>query len=209
MQRIVWDCQILLWQIVSRRIISNFLASGLEPTLLQKNGSIMILPMARSILSSRVCEVNFQGQSKTMNYLKEMKLELWRRGASVLIMCDGEGMLGAAIRRAEKKAVENHKNGLRQPNSRISCYCVSEFLYCAYLFHQKDAGQEAINVCSSSPKLCEFAMTSAIDVIIENMVASPAMRKNGSRDDKQTAHKAAGLLNFGEFCHETGRWKGE
>ncbi|MEP2349250.1 MAG: twin-arginine translocation signal domain-containing protein, partial [Algoriphagus sp.] len=52
----------------------------------------------------------FKDKATDMAYLKEMKTRADGEGIrSVLIMCDGEGMLGAATAEERAKTVDNHK----------------------------------------------------------------------------------------------------
>ena len=52
----------------------------------------------------------FKDKAKDMAYLKEMKTRADGEGVtSVLIMVDGEGMLGAGTSEGRKQTVENHK----------------------------------------------------------------------------------------------------
>ncbi|WP_075349256.1 TIM barrel protein [Algoriphagus marinus] len=148
----------------------------------------------------------FMDKAQDMAYLKEMKTRADGEGVtSVLIMCDGEGMLGAATSEGRKQTVENHKKWVEAAKF-LGCHSIRVNSYTAVPFStEKDAEQEAINVCSSGLRqLCEFADDFDINVIIENHGGFSSNGKWLAEMIRQTAHKRAGTLpDFGNFRMNT------
>jgi sugar phosphate isomerase/epimerase len=144
----------------------------------------------------------FKDKAKDMTYLKEMKTRADGEGVtSVLIMCDGEGMLGASTSAGRKETVENHKKWVEAAKF-LGCHAIRVNSYTAVPYStSKKAEQEAINVCSSGLRqLCEFADDFNIDVIIENHGGFSSNGKWLAEMIRQTAHKRAGTLpDFGNF----------
>lgn len=144
----------------------------------------------------------FMDKAQDMAYLKEMKTRADGEGVtSVLIMCDGEGMLGAATSEGRKQTVENHKKWVEAAKF-LGCHSIRVNSYTAVPYStEKDAEQEAINVCSSGLRqLCEFADDFDINVIIENHGGFSSNGKWLAEMIRQTAHKRAGTLpDFGNF----------
>lgn len=148
----------------------------------------------------------FKDKAKDMDYLKEMKTRADGEGVtSVLIMCDGEGMLGAATSEGRKETVENHKKWVEAAKF-LGCHSIRVNSYTAVPYSiNKDSAQEAINVCSSGLRqLCEFADDFDINVIIENHGGFSSNGKWLAEMIRQTAHKRAGTLpDFGNFRMNT------
>jgi sugar phosphate isomerase/epimerase len=148
----------------------------------------------------------FKDKAKDMDYLKEMKTRADGEGVtSVLIMCDGEGMLGAATSEGRKQTVENHKKWVEAAKF-LGCHSIRVNSYTAVPYSTaKDDEQEAINVCSSGLRqLCEFADDFDINVIIENHGGFSSNGKWLAEMIRQTAHKRAGTLpDFGNFRMNT------
>jgi sugar phosphate isomerase/epimerase len=144
----------------------------------------------------------FMDKAKDMDYLKEMKTRADGEGVtSVLIMCDGEGMLGAATSEGRKQTVENHKKWVEAAKF-LGCHSIRVNSYTAVPYSTaKDAEQEAINVCSSGLRqLCEFAQDYDVNVIVENHGGFSSNGKWLAEMIKQTAHSRAGTLpDFGNF----------
>jgi len=144
----------------------------------------------------------FMDKAKDMAYLKEMKTRADGEGVtSVLIMCDSEGMLGAATSEARKQTVENHKKWVEAAKF-LGCHAIRVNAYTAVPYStDPEAEQEAINVCSSGLRqLSEFADDFDIDVIIENHGGFSSNGKWLAKMIKETAHKRAGTLpDFGNF----------
>lgn len=148
----------------------------------------------------------FMDKAQDMNYLREMKTRADGEGVtSVLIMCDREGMLGAASSRERKKTVENHKKWVEAAKF-LGCHSIRVNSYTAVPYStDADAEQEAINVCSSGLRqLCEFADDFDINVLIENHGGFSSNGKWLANLMEQTAHSRAGTLpDFGNFRMHT------
>lgn len=144
----------------------------------------------------------FMDKAKDMAYLQEMKTRADGEGVtSVLIMCDSEGMVGAATSEARKQTVENHKKWVEAAKF-LGCHAIRVNAYTAVPYStDPKKEQEAINVCSSGLRqLCEFADDFDIDVIIENHGGFSSNGKWLAQLIQQTSHHRAGTLpDFGNF----------
>ncbi len=144
----------------------------------------------------------FMDKAKDMNYLKEMKTRADGEGVtSVLIMCDSEGMLGAASAEERTKTVENHKKWVEAAKF-LGCHAIRINAYTAIPYStEPEKAQEALNLCSSGLRqMCEFADDFDIDVIIENHGGYSSNGKWLAKMIQETAHKRAGTLpDFGNF----------
>lgn len=144
----------------------------------------------------------FMDKAKDMNYLREMKTRAEGEGVtSVLIMCDREGMLGAATSEERKQTVENHKKWVEAAKF-LGCHSIRVNAYTAVPWSEDPkAAKQAIDVCSSGLRqLCEFADDFDINVVIENHGGFSSNGKWLSEMIKETAHKRAGTLpDFGNF----------
>ena len=144
----------------------------------------------------------FMDKAKDMNYLREMKTRAEGEGVtSVLIMCDREGMLGAATSEERKQTVENHKKWVEAAKF-LGCHSIRVNAYTAVPWSEDPkAEKQAIDVCSSGLRqLCEFADDFDINVVIENHGGFSSNAKWLAEMIKQTAHPRAGTLpDFGNF----------
>ena len=144
----------------------------------------------------------FMDKAKDMAYLREMKTRADGEGVtSVLIMCDREGMLGAATSAERKQTVENHKKWVEAAQF-LGCHSIRVNAYTDVPWSEDPkAEKEAINVCSSGLRqLCEFANDFDINVVIENHGGFSSNGKWLAEMIKQTAHRRAGTLpDFGNF----------
>ncbi|RMH05274.1 MAG: sugar phosphate isomerase/epimerase [Planctomycetota bacterium] len=105
----------------------------------------------------------FKNKADDESYLSELRRRCEDAGVrSVLIMCDGEGELGAAAAADRRRAVENHHRWVR----------AAAFLGCHAI--RVNAGgpggrdELAPRVVESLRALCDFADPFGIDVIVEN-----------------------------------------
>ncbi len=144
----------------------------------------------------------FMDKAKDMAYLREMKTRADGEGVtSVLIMCDSEGMLGAASAEERTKTVENHKKWVEAAKF-LGCHAIRINAYTATPYStEPEKAQEALKLCSSGLRqMCEFADDFDIDVIIENHGGYSSNGKWLANMIKETAHKRAGTLpDFGNF----------
>ncbi len=144
----------------------------------------------------------FKDKAQDMAYLQEMKTRADGEGVtSVLIMVDGEGMLGAATSEGRKQTVENHKKWVEAAQF-LGCHAIRVNAYSAvpWSTNPTDA-KTAMDITSSGLRqLCEFADDFDIDVIIENHGGFSSDGKWLAEMIKETAHPRAGTLpDFGNF----------
>src|SRR5690606_6725716 len=144
----------------------------------------------------------FMDKAKDMDYLKEMKTRADGEGVtSVLIMCDSEGMLGAATAEERTKTVENHKKWVEAAKF-LGCHAIRINAYTAVPYStEPEKAQEARSLCSAGLRqMCEFADDYDIDVIIENHGGYSSDGKWLAKMIQETGHKRAGSLpDFGNF----------
>ena len=144
----------------------------------------------------------FKDKATDMNYLKEMKTRADGEGVtSVLIMCDGEGMLGAATPEERTQTVENHKKWVEAAKF-LGCHSIRVNAYSAVPWStSKSDEKNAIDITSSGLRqLCEFAEDFDINVLIENHGGFSSNGKWLAEMIKETAHPRAGTLpDFGNF----------
>ena len=144
----------------------------------------------------------FKDKATDMNYLKEMKTRADGEGVtSVLIMCDGEGMLGAATPEERTQTVENHKKWVEAAKF-LGCHSIRVNAYSAVPWSTSKSDEKtAIDITSSGLRqLCEFAEDFDINVLIENHGGFSSNGKWLAEMIKETAHPRAGTLpDFGNF----------
>ncbi len=144
----------------------------------------------------------FMDKAKDMNYLREMKNRAEGEGVtSVLIMCDREGMLGAATAAERQQTVENHKKWVEAAKF-LGCHSIRVNAYTSIPWSaDAEVAREAMKLTSDGMRgLCEFADGYGINVLIENHggFSSDAQWLVGMLE--QTAHPRAGSLpDFGNF----------
>jgi L-ribulose-5-phosphate 3-epimerase len=152
----------------------------------------------------------FKDKAKDEKYLAELKKICKNEGVeNVLIMCDGEGMVGHPEKEERLKTVENHKKWI-DAAAFLGCHSirVNAASKGTYEEQQKLAADGLL-------MLCEYGETKKINVIVENHGGI------SSNDDwlagvmKLVNHKRVGTLpDFGNFIinRETGeefdRYKG-
>ncbi|MCK3683601.1 sugar phosphate isomerase/epimerase family protein [Maribellus sp. YY47] len=152
----------------------------------------------------------FKDKAKDEKYLAELKKIAKNEGvANVLIMCDGEGMVGHPDKAEREKTVENHKKWI-DAAAFLGCHSIrvnagSQGTY----EEQQKLAADGLRM------LCEYGDTQKIDVIVEN---HGGLSSNGewlSGVMKMVDHKRVGTLpDFGNFTinRETGesydRYKG-
>lgn len=152
----------------------------------------------------------FKDKAKDEKYLTELKKIAKNEGVeNVLIMCDGEGMLGNPEKEERIKTVENHKKWV-DAAAFLGCHSirVNAASTGSYEEQQKLAA-DGLHM------LCEYGDTKKINVIVEN---HGGLSSNGdwlAGVMKMVDHKRVGTLpDFGNFIinRETGeefdRYKG-
>ncbi|WP_372931964.1 TIM barrel protein [Mariniphaga sediminis] len=137
----------------------------------------------------------FKDKARDNNYLAELKKICKNEGVtSVLIMCDGEGMMGHPEKEERIKTVENHKKWID----------AAKFLGCHSIrvnAGSKGGFEEQQKLAADGLRmLCEYGDTRKINVIVEN---HGGLSSNGewlAGVMKMVDHKRVGTLpDFGNF----------
>lgn len=145
----------------------------------------------------------FKGHAKDKAYLSDLKGRADGEGVrNVLIMCDGEGNLGAKSRQARTQTVENHKKWVE----------AAKFLGCHSIRVNAggpgDAGELAKQVTDGLTRLSAFAADFGINVIVENHGGHSSNGAWLAGVLKQVAMENCGSLpDFGNF-HQYDRYQG-
>lgn len=152
----------------------------------------------------------FKDKARDEKYLAELKKVAKNEGVkNILIMCDGEGMVGDPDKTKRLQTVENHKRWI-DAAAYLGCHSirVNAASQGSYEEQQKLAAD-------GLRMLCEYGDTKKINVIVEN---HGGLSSNGNwlaGVMKMVDHKRVGTLpDFGNFTlnHETGetfdRYKG-
>lgn len=144
----------------------------------------------------------FMDKAKDFNYLREMKTRAAGEGvASVMIMCDREGILGANTAKERTQTVENHKKWVEAAKF-LGCHSIRVNAYTSIPFTKdKKLAQEALKYAAAGlHELCEFAADFDIHVLIENHGGFSSDGKWLADMIRQADHKHAGTLpDFGNF----------
>ncbi len=113
--------------------------------------------------------VNGLWEAPTQDYVRRLKNNMAKTGTKgVLIMCDGEGMMGHSDRPARMKAAENHRKWV-DIAAELGCHAIRTNMY-----PEKQPSTPAeidtfIKHCAESfTNLCEYAGARKVNVIIEN-----------------------------------------
>lgn len=155
---------------------------------------------------SAVDYVNTFFFGKSENYFKELKKRCSDNDVeSLLIMVDEEGMLADIDRNKRKEAIENHKKWFYNA-AILGCHSVRVNLHG---IGTKEEQQE--NSIESLLKLCDFAKTLNLDVIIENhggMSSEPNWLLETIKKTNKT--NLGVMVDFDNFKYsETKIWDGE
>ncbi len=144
----------------------------------------------------------FMDKAEDKTYLKEMKDRADGEGVkSLLIMCDREGVLGAADEKERMQTVENHKKWV-DAAQYLGCHSIRVNGYSS-----GTVGDEPVDfyesmklVADGLRKLCEYADGANINVIIENHGghSSYAPWLMGVMQ-KADHHRVGTLPDFGNF----------
>ncbi len=152
----------------------------------------------------------FKDKAKDEKYLGELKKIAKNEGVTnVLIMCDGEGMVGHPEKAEREKTVENHKKWI-DAAAFLGCHSIRVNAGSRGTFEeQQKLAADGLRM------LCEYGDTKKINVIVEN---HGGLSSNGewlSGVMKMVDHKRVGTLpDFGNFMinRDTGeeydRYKG-
>ena len=154
--------------------------------------------IAKSVGIDAIEYVNqfFKDKAKDKAYLAEMNTRAKGEGVTqVLIMCDGEGNLGDPDAAKRQTAVENHYKWVEAAKT-LGCHSIRVNAY------SSGTPEEQMKlVADGMHKLCEFADTHGINVIIENHGGLSSNAKWLVETIKRADHKRAGTLpDFGNFA---------
>ncbi len=113
--------------------------------------------------------VNGLWEAPTADYVAELKKNMNAHGSKgVLIMCDGEGLMGHSDRATRLKAADNHRKWI-DIAAELGCHSIR-----TNMFSDKNPATPAeigqfIEYCAESfRRLCEHAKGAGINVLIEN-----------------------------------------
>lgn len=143
----------------------------------------------------------FKDKAEDAAYIREMKSRADGEGVeSVLIMCDGEGKLGAPDKTERLQAVDNHKKWVRAAKT-LGCHMIRVNGFSMGGFGEKgDYDEEMKLVADGLRRLCEFADDFDMNVTIENHGGNSSNAKWLSGVMKLADHPRAGTLpDFGNF----------
>ena len=152
----------------------------------------------------------FKDKAKDEKYLAELNKIAKNEGiTNVLIMCDGEGMVGNPVQAERVKTVENHKRWI-DAAAFLGCHAIRVNAASEGSFEeQQKLAADGLRM------LCEYGDTKKINVLVEN---HGGLSSNGdwlSGVMKMVDHKRVGTLpDFGNFTinRQTGeefdRYKG-
>ena len=137
----------------------------------------------------------FKDKAKDEKYLAELKKICKNEGVeSVLIMCDGEGLVGHPKKEERLKTVENHKKWI-DAAAFLGCHSIrvnagSQGTY----EEQQKLAADGLRL------LCEYGDTQKINVIVENHGGFSSNGEWLSGVMKMVNHKRVGTLpDFGNF----------
>lgn len=152
----------------------------------------------------------FKDKAKDEAYLSELKKITKNEGVeNVLIMCDGEGMMGHPEKTEREKTVDNHKKWV-DAAAFLGCHSIR-----VNAGSRGEYEEQQKLAADGLRMLCEYANTRKINVIVEN---HGGLSSNGewlTGVMKMVDHKRVGTLpDFGNFMinRQTGeefdRYKG-
>ena len=139
----------------------------------------------------------FKDKATDAAYLREMNTRAKGEGVTqVLIMCDGEGNLGDSDAAKRQAAVENHYKWVDAAKV-LGCHTIRVN---GYSDTTKTPDEQMKLVADGMHKLCEYADTAAINVVIENHGGLSSNGKWLVQTIKMANHTRAGTLpDFGNF----------
>ena len=152
----------------------------------------------------------FKDKAKDEKYLAELKKISKNEGVTnVLIMCDGEGMVGHPEEAERKKTVENHKKWI-DAAAFLGCHSIR-----VNAGSRGEYEEQQKLAADGLRMLCEYGNTQKIKVIVENHGGVSSNGEWLSGVMKMVDHKRVGTLpDFGNFTidRQTGeefdRYKG-
>jgi sugar phosphate isomerase/epimerase len=152
----------------------------------------------------------FKDKAKDETYLGELKKICKNEGVkSVLIMCDGEGMVGHPEKAERLKTVENHKKWI-DAAAFLGCHSIR-----VNARSRGEYEEQQKLAADGLRRMCEYGDTKKINVIVENHGGISSNGEWLAGVMKLVDHKRVGTLpDFGNFTidHKTGevydRYKG-
>ncbi|MCK5943955.1 MAG: sugar phosphate isomerase/epimerase [Planctomycetes bacterium] len=137
----------------------------------------------------------FKDKAKDKKYIAELKQRCADEGVqSLLIMCDGEGALGAKDEARRKQAVENHHKWVVAAKE-LGCHSIR-----VNAQSQGSYDEQQKLAADGLRRLCEFADAHGIYVIVENHGGLSSNGKWLSDVLKKVDHPRVGSLpDFGNF----------
>ena len=113
--------------------------------------------------------VNGLWEAPTQDYVAELKKNMSQHGSKgVMIMCDGEGLMGHSVRAARLKAADNHRKWV-DIAAELGCHSIRTNMYPDKQPTTPAEIGQFIECCADSfRRLCEYAKGAGINVIIEN-----------------------------------------
>jgi sugar phosphate isomerase/epimerase len=137
--------------------------------------------------------VNGLWEAPTQEYLRRLRSNMQKTGTQgVLLMCDGEGMMGHSDRATRLKAAESHRKWV-QIAAELGCHSIRTNMYPDKQPTTPAEIDEFIKRCSESfSNLCGYATAFKINVIIENHGGI-----SSDPDVQVRLMKAVNLPNFG------------
>lgn len=181
---------------LNKAIFSSKISNLDFPAIAKNDFGIEIIEFVNTCFFSE--GKTFQENGANTNYLKELLMRCNDNGVkNHLIMCDREGNLGDADAKKRQIAVENHYKWVE----------AAKYLGCETIrvnaAGEGNAGEVTKNAVDGLSKLCEFAETMNINVIVENHGSYSSDGKWLANVIKQVNHENCGTLpDFGNFCME-------
>ncbi len=113
--------------------------------------------------------VNQLWEAPTQDYISRLKRSMERYDTKgVLIMCDGEGVMGHTDRATRLKAADNHRKWV-DAAAELGCHSIRTNMYSDKAPSTPAEIDDFIGRCAESfTRLCEYAKASGLNVLIEN-----------------------------------------
>lgn len=165
-----------------------------------KKGTMQHLDFAKIARSCGIDAIEYVNQffmdkATDAAYLAEMNTRAKGEGVTqVLIMCDNEGRLGDPDAAKRQQAVENHHKWVTAAKT-LGCHSIRVNAY-----SEGTPEEQGKLVADGLHKLCTFADSHGLNVIIENHGGLSSNAKWLMETIKRADHKRAGTLpDFGNF----------
>ncbi len=137
--------------------------------------------------------VNGLWEAPTQSYVARLKKNMQTVGTTgVLIMCDGEGMMGHSDSKARLQSAANHYKWV-DIAAELGCTAIRTNMHADKEAHTAEEVDELLKYCTESfTNLCEYARSRKINVVIENHWGA-----SSNPDIVVRLMKAVDLSNFG------------